>query len=41
MERGKVQEEILNELSENIRTYEDVDWEKAGELVNYYLTELI
>lgn len=41
LERGRVQEEILNELSGEIRNFEDVDWDKAGELVNYYLTEII
>jgi len=40
LERGIAQEGILNDLSANVRNIEEVDWEKAAELVNYSLTEL-
>jgi kynurenine 3-monooxygenase len=41
LERGKIQEEILNELTKNVSTIAEVDWEKAAELINYSLTEII
>jgi hypothetical protein len=36
-----MQDEILEELAGETRGIEDVDWEKAGELVNYSLTNLL
>jgi len=41
LERGIKQENILNALSEEIRSVDEVDWDKASELVNYSLTELL
>ena len=41
MQRGIVQEEILNELCIDVRGIDEVDWGKAAELVNYSLTELL
>jgi kynurenine 3-monooxygenase len=40
LERGKIQGEILDELSRSIIDVNNVDWEKAAELVNYTLTDL-
>lgn len=40
LERGKIQEEIINELGRNITDINKVDWERAGELVNYSLDNL-
>jgi kynurenine 3-monooxygenase len=33
LERGKIQEQILEELSESISTLEEVNWEKAKSLI--------
>ncbi len=35
--RGKIQEKILNELSENIKNLDEIDWQKAEKLVNHLL----
>jgi kynurenine 3-monooxygenase len=34
LERGKIQNDILNELSEGMPEIENIDWAKAGELVD-------
>ncbi len=40
MKRGKIQEAILNELTEGIDVIENIDWEKAGEMVEEMLDKL-
>jgi len=40
LERGRIQERILNGLSEGINNVDKVDWEKAGKLVNESLSDL-
>lgn len=40
LERGKIQERILNELTEGVTDIDSVDWNKAGDLVNERLKEL-
>jgi kynurenine 3-monooxygenase len=41
LERGKIQEKILNELSEGIKTVQEMNWKNAEELVMENLTKLI
>ncbi|MCB0725727.1 MAG: FAD-dependent monooxygenase [Ignavibacteriae bacterium] len=40
LERGKIQEGILNELSEGMPNMEDVNWEKAEDLVTKQLNKM-
>ncbi len=40
LERGKIQQKILLELTTEVNEIEQVDWIKAGSMVNSYLTDL-
>lgn len=40
LERGKIQEQILNELSENKSTIDEIDWNKGEELVKKLLRRI-
>jgi len=40
LKRGKVQDEMLSELSDGIERIEDLDWNKADRLVHSALTPL-
>lgn len=40
LERGRIQDDILNKLSEGMPEIENVDWEKADNLVNKMLEKL-
>jgi len=40
LKRGKVQDEMLTELSDGIERIEDLDWNKADRLVHGALTPL-
>ena len=40
LKRGKVQDEMLNELSDGIERMEDLDWNKADRLLHSVLTPL-
>jgi kynurenine 3-monooxygenase len=40
LERGKIQQQILHELTSGVANIEQVDWVKAVSMVNSYLTDL-
>lgn len=40
LERGRIQEEILDELARNIRSVDDTDWPHAGRLIHERLVPL-
>lgn len=40
LERGKIQEQILNELSENKSNIDEIDWKKGEELVEKLLVKI-
>lgn len=41
LKRGKIQEIILNELTEGINIIDKIDWEKAGEMVEEMLDKIL